>query len=198
MILNPNGPQYASLKQAMTTEYEDNYYPEDAVYMERNSRDYRARIERVNDNAFDVCEYLYTRSIQDSSGSSQGKVIKKVYYPRYSSPETYEQAKRLPTLGKGGYGGLFSLTFTSMAASRAFYDTLGCAKGPSLGTSFTLASPYTILAHYYELDWAAEHGVEEGLVRISVGQEDEEILKGWFEASVRAAEEAGRLEATYR
>ena len=182
----------------MATEYEDTYYPEDAVYMERNSRDYRARIKRVNDNAFDVCEYLYSRSLQDKSSPSHGKVIKQVYYPRYSTPETYEQAKRQPPLGKGGYGGLFSLTFTSMAASRAFYDALGCAKGPSLGTSFTLASPYTILAHYYELQWAAEHGVEEGLVRISVGQEDEETLRGWFEASVRAAEEAGRFHASPR
>lgn len=190
--MNPNGPLYTSLKDVMSEEYEDNYYREDAVYMERNSRDYRARIKRVNDNAFDVCEYLHTRSL-DHASPSEGKVIKTVYYPRYSTPETYEQAKRIPTLGKGGYGGLFSLTFTSMAASRAFYDALGCAKGPSLGTSFTLASPYTILAHYFELDWAAEHGVEEGLVRISVGQEDEETLRGWFEGSVRAAEDAGRL-----
>jgi len=195
LILNSNGPHYESLKSVMSTEYEDNYYPEDAVYMERNSRDYRARIKMVNDNAFDVCRYLHTRSLDDVSSPGR-KVIKKVYYPRYSTPETYEQAKRIPMLGKGGYGGLFSLTFTSMAASRAFYDALGCAKGPSLGTSFTLASPYTILAHYFELEWAAEHGVEEGLVRISVGQEDEETLRGWFEASVRAAEEAGRLEVS--
>jgi cystathionine gamma-synthase len=33
-------------------------------------------------------------------------------------------------------------------------------------------SPYTILAHFTELEWAAEFGVEEGLVRISVGMED--------------------------
>ena len=182
----------------MTTEYEDTYFSEDAVYMERNSRDYRARIERVNDNAFDLCEYLHSRSLSNTFSSPEGKVIKRIYYPRYITPEIYEQAKRQPTLGKGGYGGLFSLTFTSMAASRAFYDALGCAKGPSLGTSFTLASPYTILAHYFELEWAAEHGVEEGLVRISVGQEDEGTLRAWFEASVRAAEEAGRLEATSR
>ena len=166
--------------------------------MERNSRDYRSRIERVNNNAFGVCGYLHTRSLDDPFTPSGGKVIKKVYYPRYSSPDTYEQAKRLPTLGKGGYGGLFSLTFTSMAASKAFYDALGCAKGPSLGTSFTLASPYTILAHYFELDWAAEHGVEAGLVRISVGQEDVETLQNWFEVSVKAAEEAGRRETFSR
>jgi cystathionine gamma-synthase len=57
-----------------------------------------------------------------------------------------------------------------------------------------LASPYTILAHYLELDWAAQFGVERGLVRISVGQEDHETLMRWFKTAVDAAEEAVRLE----
>jgi cystathionine gamma-synthase len=176
----------------LSSEYEDNYYPEDAVYMERNSRDYRNRIKRINDNTFDICEYLHSRCLENTTTPSEGKVIKSVYYPRYSTPEQYEAARRLPSLGKGGYGGLFSVTFTSMAASKAFFDNLACAKGPSLGTSFTLACPYTILAHYMELGWAAEYGVEAGLVRVSVGQEDSATLKEWFEVSVKAAEEAGR------
>lgn len=180
-------------------DYEDNYYPEDAVYMERNSRDYRNRIKKVNDNAYDVCEYLYNKSLDSLPPSltgpgASGRAIKKVYYPRYVTPEIYAQAQRLPTTGKGGFGGLFSVTFVSEAASKAFYNVLGCAKGPSLGTSFTLASPYTILAHYFELDWAAGYGVERGLVRISVGQEDSTTLMGWFEAAVGAAEEAVRAE----
>ena len=46
------------------------------------------------------------------------------------------------------------------------------------GTNFLLAYPYTILAHFAELEWTAEFGVEEGLVRISVGTrtEDTNIL----------------------
>lgn len=58
------------------------------------------------------------------------------------------------------------------------------------GTNFTLACPYTILAHYLELDWAAEWGVDANLVRVSVGMEDKEVLLGWFEAAIRAAEVA--------
>jgi cystathionine gamma-synthase len=192
LVLNPNMPFYDSLKNVLATEFEDIYYPEDAVYMERNSRDFRGRIKKVNDNAYDITEYLYSRSIEDTSSSSdKSKVIKKVYYPRYVTPEIYAQAKRTPTLGKGGFGGLFSVTFTSLAASQAFFDTIACAKGPSLGTSFTLASPYTLLAHYNELDWAAQYGVDSGLVRISVGQEDSESLRSWFEEAVAAAEKAG-------
>ncbi|ORY27448.1 pyridoxal phosphate-dependent transferase [Naematelia encephala] len=191
LIVNPNSAHYDALYSVLKDDYEDIYYPEDAVYMERNSRDYRNRIGRVNDNAYDLCEYLYSRSLDDKSSSSSsvdGKVIKKVYYPRYETPEMYEQARRKPCLGKGGYGGLFSLTFTTIEASTAFFNTLGCAKGPSLGTSFTLASPYTILAHYLELDWAAEYGVEAGLVRVSVGQEEKEVVMRWFEDAVKAAE----------
>ncbi|KAK4687405.1 hypothetical protein P7C73_g2720, partial [Tremellales sp. Uapishka_1] len=188
LILNPNGPHYEVLKRAMAEEYEDNYYPEDAIYMERNSRDYRSRIKRVNDNASLVTDYLYSRSLADQSTPAEGKVIKEVYYPKFTTPENYAKCQRFPTTGKGGFGGLFSITFTTLEASKAFYDTLSCAKGPSLGTSFTLASPYTILAHYLELDWAAKYGVEAGLVRISVGQETAEVLRSWFHHSVESAE----------
>jgi cystathionine gamma-synthase len=174
----------------MASSYEDNYFAEDSVYMERNSRDYRGRIKRINDNAFALTSYLHSRSTSDASTVSSRKAIKQVYYPRYSTPEVYHQARRQPTLGEGGYGGLFSVTFTSPKASEAFFDTLSCAKGPSLGTSFTLACPYTILAHYFELDWAAGYGVEAGLIRVSVGEEDPEVVKQCFEKAVEAAEAA--------
>lgn len=189
-MLNPNSAFYEQLKSVLATDFEDLYYPEDVVYMERNSRDFRARIKQVNDNAYDITEYLHSRSLEDVSSPAAGKAIKKVYYPRYITPEIYAQAQRSPTLGKGGFGGLFSVTFTSLAASKAFFDTIQCAKGPSLGTSFTLASPYTLLAHYNELDWAAQYGVDSGLVRISVGQEDTASLRLWFEEAVLAAESA--------
>jgi len=54
-------------------------------------------------------------------------------------------------------------------------------KGQSLGTNFTYACPYTILAHYFELEWAAEYGVKEGLVRTSVGVEEMGGSSGWFQ-----------------
>lgn len=195
-MLSPNSQHYDLLKDTLATEYEDNYFAEDAVYMERNSRDYRGRIKRINDTTFDICEWLVSRSLESDDGAGAGaaadsaprKALKKVYYPRYMTPEVYDQARRQPTLGKGGYGGLFSLTFTSMEASEAFFDALDCAKGPSLGTSFTLACPYVILAHYFELDWVQSFGVEPGLVRVSMGEEDISVVKGWFEKAVLAAE----------
>lgn len=57
-----------------------------------------------------------------------------------------------------------------------------------MGTNFTLACPYTILAHFAELEWAEEFGVERGLVRVSVGMEERQKLLAAFEVAVKAAE----------
>jgi cystathionine gamma-synthase len=65
-----------------------------------------------------------------------------------------------------------SIKFVHPSSAIAFYDTLIVAKGPSLGTNFTLACAYDWLAHAKELEWAAEYGVVEHLVRISVGVEE--------------------------
>ncbi|MCB1088143.1 MAG: PLP-dependent transferase, partial [Verrucomicrobiae bacterium] len=54
-------------------------------------------------------------------------------------------------------------------------------KGPSLGTNYSLACPYTLLAHYGELAWAAQCGVDSNLVRLWVGMEPENELIGRLE-----------------
>ncbi|KAH8090464.1 putative cystathionine gamma-synthase [Filobasidium floriforme] len=187
LVLTPHSKFYADLKSTQEDRYEDHYFPEDAIYMERNSRDFRHRISIINDNAYDLTELLVSKSQMDATSSSNS-VLKRVYYPRYVTPENYGIAQRLPTTGKGGYGGLFSLTFTTQEASKAFFDALECHKGPSLGTNFTLACPYTLLAHYLELDWANDFGVESGLVRVSVGLEEIEGLKAAFLRALDAAQ----------
>ena len=45
------------------------------------------------------------------------------------------------------------MTFYTTEDAVAFFDAIDTAKGPSLGTNFTLTSPYAILAHYGELEW---------------------------------------------
>lgn len=73
-----------------------------------------------------------------------------------------------------------------MDDAKVFYDHLDTQKGPSLGTNFTLSSPYVILAHYQELDWAATFGCEANLIRFSVGLEDTEAIKGIFQRALDA------------
>lgn len=171
----------------MNANFEDLYYDEDAIYMERNSRDFQRRIRIIDENTTAVCDFLRARSI---AGGVPSAVLKEVFYPKYITPENYEICRIKTPGAAGGYGGLFSLTFTSKAASEAFFDALECYKGPSLGTNFTLACPFTILAHFAELDWAAQYGVEEGLVRITVGMEDTQLLLRWFDVALKAAEAA--------
>ena len=61
------------------------------------------------------------------------------------------------------------------------------AQGPGFGTNFTLACPYTLLAHYHELDWAASCGVEASLVRVWVGLDPPEHLLEVFGSALDAA-----------
>lgn len=153
-------------------------------------------MQAINRNTLDICTFLKSQSLEGepecgSDAQSDGwipRVIKKVYYPAFITPGTYEEFK-LPH-ADAGYGHLFSLTFTHPAAAHAFFDALGCEKGPSLGTNFTLSCPFVILAHYTELEWARSYGVDPELVRVSVGLEDASVLRRWIESALEAARSA--------
>lgn len=162
--------------------------------MERNSRDFRRRIAIVDSNTEAVCDLLRSHSLESSSPPPNA-VVKRVFYPKWETRSNFERHRvRVNGEPTGGFGGLFSITFTSATASRVFFDTLPCLKGPSLGTNFTLASPYAILAHYAELEWANGYGVEECLVRVSVGMEERQSLLQGFELALAAAEAAAKSE----
>lgn len=173
----------------MTYLFEDSYFNEDAIYMERNSRDFRRRILTIDQNTEAICDFLHSRSLV-SCPSSDTFVIKEVFYPKFTTTDHYIRCR--VSAPDAGFGGLFSLTFTSSTVAREFFNALPCHKGPSLGTNFTLACPYTILAHYAELEWVAQFGVEEGLVRVSVGLESRQVLLDGFAKALEVAEQAAR------
>ncbi|CAG7997977.1 unnamed protein product [Penicillium nalgiovense] len=147
-VLNPHAQYYAALKENYNRDYEDTYWAEDAVFLERNS-------------------------------------LKEVHYPKYSPTRPLYDSLRN---ANGGYGGLFSVTFHSTAEAIAFFDTIEVLKGPSLGTNFTLSSPYVLLAHYGELDWARSFNVDPDLVRISVGLEDVHDLRSRVQRALDAVQ----------
>lgn len=61
--------------------------------------------------------------------------MKEVYYPKYGPTRPfYDYCRNLD----GGYGGLLSVTFHSTAEAVTFFDALDMAKGPSLGTNFSI------------------------------------------------------------
>ncbi|KAJ4365621.1 Cystathionine gamma-synthase [Neocucurbitaria cava] len=172
LVLSPNSKNYALLKSIWNEDYEDNHWAEDSIFLERNSRDFVSRIDRIGTNAEAICDVL-----------SAHPRVKKVYYPKTSpSRSNYEKCRN----SKGGYGGLLSATFHTKEDAIAFFDNLDTVKGPSLGTNFTLSSPYVILAHYGELDWCAKWGVEADLIRFSVGLEETGKLVETFRRALDA------------
>ena len=91
------------------------------------------------------------------------------------------------TAHEAGYGCLLSFELKADVDVQRFHDAIELNKGPSLGTNFTLVSPYTLLAHYYELDWAKQYGVTNRLLRVSIGLEDTEELLAKFEMAMQFA-----------
>ena len=168
----------------MQQTWKDAYFEEDADVMECNSRTFCDRIAQIDHNAEVICEFL----------RSCTRIISQVYYPKWQTRELYDACRSTFADGrKGGFGGLFSIVFSSPDAAHFFFDALHCAKGPSLGTNFTLACPYALYGHFDELEWAEKHGVPRDIVRVSIGMEKIDFLLDIFAAAVRAAEEAHAL-----
>jgi cystathionine gamma-synthase len=173
LVLNARGPFYRELQQLLDAEYEDLLFAADAVVLERNSRDFRDRVARINRTAERLCDHL-----------RQHPAVAHVYYPNYETPDNYRAFQR----PGGGFGGLFSLLLHDSARTApACYDALRICKGPNLGTNFSLCCPYTLLAHYHELEFAESCGVSRYLLRVSVGLEDADWLIARFDATLAAA-----------
>ena len=138
-------------------------YGGDCLALIGNMKSYRERVEKSNNNGELVADYL-----------CEHPAVGRVWYPKYNTPHEYHLIRR----ESGGYGGLVSFTLKQPRKMPKVYDALELCKGPSLGTEFTLASPYTMLAHYFELDWAEACGVSPNLLRLSVGGEDGDAIIG--------------------
>jgi cystathionine gamma-synthase len=158
LVLNRERPYYERLKSLLTEEYEDIFYGEEAVVLERNSRDVAERIPKINHNAARLVEFL-----------AEQPQVAEVFHPSRVDRANYERHLR----AGGGFGGLFSIVLREAAAkTERFFDALRISKGPNLGTNFTLCCPFTLLAHYRELDFAERCGISRHLIRVSVGIED--------------------------
>jgi len=170
LICNPKSPFYAELKARISRAHEELLYGGDAEVLDRQVRDFPARMERHNAGGLWLAEKLRAHP-----------AIERVWYPKWEFTEAYERVRRR----QGGWGAL--ITFMPRAAearSEVIFDRLEVCKGPSLGTRFTLACPFTLLAHYAELDWAEACGVSRFLIRVSVGLEDPAELWHRFERAL--------------
>ena len=141
----------------------------DALVLEKNSRDFPERVHRMSESAAALAGFLASH-----------RAVRRVHFPTEDRSGLYDALRR----PGHGYGMLLSLTLDDPKSTPAFFDQLRVSKGPSLGTNFSLACPYTLLAHYSELDWAEACGVSRDLVRVSVGLEPPDDLISRFESAL--------------
>lgn len=177
IVLNPRSAHFHELQNTLSRHYVDTYFPLDILVMEKNSADFESRVLAANRNAEHVADILRGHP-----------TVARVFYPKGNTTQDLYDKYRRP--GRG-YGYLLSIEFINPQAAIAFHDNLDVAKGPSLGTNFTLCCAYALFAHYSELDWAAKFGVLEHLVRISVGIEPVDVLNSVVLEALSAAEKAG-------
>lgn len=172
VILNRALPHHAAFSAFLKQNADHTLWRGDAVALEQNSRDFVQRAERMSRNALALAEFL-----------SAHPKVEKVWHAKWQGGTGYEFIRR----DQGGYGCLFSFLLKDAEnASPRFYDALRVCKGPSLGTNFTLVCPYTLLAHYEELPWAASCGVPSHLIRVSAGLEDSADLISRFAQALDA------------
>ncbi|WP_072681231.1 PLP-dependent transferase [Arcobacter sp. LA11] len=155
----------------MTTEFFKHcecVYIKDIQRLALEIKDYKTRIKKISSNTKMLVEYFKSCSYID-----------KIYYClSEENKENYSQTM----IDDNSYTGVVSVTFNKNIEE--VYDKLNFAKGPSLGTEFTLLMPYTYLAHYDLIvckdgnRFLKEIGLPIDLIRISVGSEPiEEIIK---------------------
>ncbi|WP_024953902.1 aminotransferase class I/II-fold pyridoxal phosphate-dependent enzyme [Sulfurospirillum arcachonense] len=165
-IINENS--YLSQHKKLFFSQADEPYIQDIQRLAYEIQGYEKRVEKINKNTQELVEYLKTK-----------EYIKTIYYA--SSSQNYKKLMR----HENAVGGVISLVFTKEFAK--VYDTLNFAKGPSLGTEFTLLMPYVYLAHYdlitckKGINVLHENGIPIDLLRVSVGIENIEEIKEEFD-----------------
>lgn len=129
---------------------------------------YKSRVEKISINTYALLDYL--------NHSKKITAIYSALNPEYL--DNFLKVRKNET----ALPGLISIIFDKKL--HHYYDHLRFSKGPSFGTEFTLAMPYTYLAHFDLLQttegrqYLANIGLNTDLLRVSVGTEPiDEIIK---------------------
>ena len=145
-------------------------YARDLEVLEKNSRDFPERMEIANANALELARFLAAHP-----------AIEKVWYPGLSPSPVYEQLRK----PQGGYGAVVSFLPRHAAQNTPrIFEALRLSHGISLGTKYSLVCPYVQLAHYHELAWAKDCGIDPHLLRVAVGTEPWNELRQRFETAL--------------
>jgi len=150
-----------------------------AYLLYRSLKTFELRVIRQNENAMALARFLEGQ-----------KNVLRVLYPGLSShPQHSVARKQMVDAGGKGYGGMVTMEVKGGARGAvAVADALRVAvNAMSLGGVETLVSIPLYSSHINMSDVElASHGVSPGMVRISVGVEGIEDLKGDFDQALNA------------
>ncbi|MEY4483267.1 MAG: hypothetical protein RL693_719 [Verrucomicrobiota bacterium] len=172
VILNDDSPFHEDFLAFLSQHNDHTLWRGDAVVLEQNSRNFIERVRIMSRNSVGLYEML-----------SEHPAVAKVFHSIADESGLYDHLLR----EDGGHGCLLSFVLKDKTKAPAVYDALEFCKGPSLGTNFTLVCPYTLLAHYDELDWAESCGVDRTLFRVSCGLEPLEVILDRFQRALSLA-----------
>lgn len=145
-------------------------YARDLEVVEHNSRDFPERMKVANSNALELARFLASHS-----------AVEQVWYPGLNPSPVYQQLRK----PGGGYGAVVSFLPRDAARSTPhIFEKLRLSHGISLGTKYSLVCPYVQLAHYHELAWARECGIDPYLLRVAVGTESWDDLRERFASAL--------------
>ncbi len=161
VIINGDSPYREEFSAFLRAHHDNEIWRADAIVLEQNSRDFLERARTMSRNGVALYEFL-----------AQHPAVERVFHTIEDQSGIYDHLQK----AQGGHGCLLSFVLKDKAKTPAVYDGMEFSKGPSLGTNFTLVCPYTLLAHYDELDWAESCGVDRHLLRVSVGLEPAEVI----------------------
>ncbi|MCH2200781.1 MAG: PLP-dependent transferase [Fuerstiella sp.] len=167
LVLNSQSAAYDTLRSSLADDFEESLSDLDTEVLDHNSRDLAMRTAQGVRNAQVLSDRL-----------RQHPAVAQVFFPEYSS------------VNDTSCGALFSVLLKNAAVTTPrVFDQLQISKGPNLGTNFSLCCPYTILAHYRELDFAERCGVSRWLLRFSIGIEPVEDLWHRFTTALGTVKE---------
>ena len=151
--------------------------PFDAFFALRGLKTLSLRMERHCSNALKVAEFL-----------EQKKVISKVYYPGLKNHEGYEVAKKQ----MNGFGGIVTCVLSGgLEKARRFLETCQIFQlAESLGGVESLIEHPAIMTHAsVPQEVRRDLGIEDGLIRLSVGVEHIDDLINDLERAILAVKD---------
>jgi cystathionine beta-lyase/cystathionine gamma-synthase len=129
----------------------------------RGLKTFAVRLERQSASALSLARWLESQ-----------EAVKRVWYPGLPSHPDHDLARRQMS----GFGGMVTFTLGAREKAFRFWDRLKLiARAASLGGPETLTSLPILFSHTgYSAEELRRAGVDEGMVRMSVGLEDPEDL----------------------